>query len=78
MPDLITVPTFTFKQGNIFNADPEVERPITVSYYNGTIELLQDGEYDQPEKILIHPSFLNKLFQEIKKHLPEALECLKK
>jgi hypothetical protein len=52
--------------------DNEVERPISVDFYNGSICLRQDGEYDEQEKINIHPAFLDKLFKEIKKHQKEA------
>lgn len=65
MAKLITVPTFTFDQGDVFE---EGEYPIQVSYYrDGIIELSQGGqEFD------IREQDLQKLFKEIKKHLPEA------
>lgn len=72
MAELITVPTFTYNQGSVYKGDENTERPITVNYYNGSIELQQEGEYDQPESIIIQPDHIDKLFKEIKKHLPEA------
>lgn len=72
MAELITVPTFVFNQGDVFNGENNVERPIIVSYYDGTIDLQQEGEYDKPERILITPEYLDKLFKEIKKHQKEA------
>lgn len=76
MSELITVPTFTFNQGSLFNGDTDVERPIHVDYYNGTITLRQEGEFTQEETINIHPKFLDALFKEIKKHLPNANKML--
>jgi hypothetical protein len=78
MSQLKTVPTFTFKQGDIFKMDSSVERPITVNYYNGSIELEQDGEYDAPEIIQIHPEYIKAFFKEVLKHIPEAEQWLKK
>jgi len=78
MSELITVPMFTFNQGDIFSGSENAERPIKVLFYNGSIELQQDGLYDQPEKILISTNFLDKLFKEIKKQLPEAQVFLKR
>lgn len=72
--ELITVPTFTFNQGEFGETD--WEKPIQVSFYNGQIELSQDGEYDDPERITLHPDHFMQLFKEIKKHFPEALEML--
>lgn len=77
MPDLITVPTFTYYQGDIFNGDdPECERPIHVDYYNGSICLRQDDGYNNENSISISPKYMDKLFKEIKKHLPDALVIL--
>lgn len=71
MAELITVPTFTYNQGTHNKNDFE-ESPITVSFYNGSINLTQEGEFDIRESINISPKHLDKLFKEIKKHLPEA------
>lgn len=68
---LISVPTFTFNQGDML-LDNEFERPISVDFYNGCIVLRQDGEFENQEEILISPKFLDALFKEIKKHKPEA------
>lgn len=76
MSELITVPTFCFNQGKI--GDMNFDSAIHVDFYNGSIVLRQDGEYDQQEQIRICPEYLIGLFREIKKHLPEALETLKK
>ncbi len=73
---LITVPTFTFNQGDIY-VDAENERPIYVDFYNGTICLRQDGEYDVQESINIHPKFFEALVKAIRKHQSEAKEILK-
>ena len=70
MSSLITVPTLQIKNGE--------ERPITVAFYNGTITLSQQGEYDQPEEILIDWDALNHVFNEIKKHKTKAKEVLDK
>lgn len=77
MTDLITVPTFTFRQGKHSDNSFE-ENPIQVSFYNGSIELRQEGEFDQDESILISPKYLDALFKSIKKSLPEAKECLER
>lgn len=71
---LITVPTFTFRQGQF--GDDVFEKPIQVSFYNGAISLTQEGDYDQDEEIILHPDFVNKLFKAIQKNMPEALEAL--
>lgn len=72
---LISVPTFTFNQGDQF-IDTEFERPISVDFYNGSITLRQDGDYDVQEQILIHPKFFDALVKEIKKHKVEADKLL--
>lgn len=77
MSKLITVPTFTFEQGDVYS-DAEHERPIHVDFYNGCICLRQKGEFDQDEEIKIHPQFLNALFKEIKRHKPDAELVLNK
>jgi len=78
MAELITVPTFTFDQGSFYKGDNIVERPIRVEFYNDSISLVQEGDFNQPETIMIHPNYLNELFRAIKKHLPEAKETLKR
>jgi hypothetical protein len=77
MPELITVPTFTFNQGDIINGDVDVEVPISVDYYNGCICLRQDGDYDKQEEIKIHPKHVKAFFKEVLKHLPDAEYHLK-
>lgn len=72
MPELTTVPTFTFPQGDTFQGDINAEYPIEVKYYNGTIELCQNDN-----AICIGMDFVNALFKEVKKHLPEATAYLK-
>lgn len=75
MSELITVPTFTFRQGK--NSDSTFEEnPITVSFYNGSIELSQEGAFDTDEKILLSPNYIDALFKAIKKNMPEAKEWL--
>ena len=75
--DLITVPTFTFNQGDIWNSEMEIERPISVDFYNGTIVLRQDGEFEIQESIKIHPKYFEALVKAIRKHLPQAEAMLK-
>lgn len=73
MAELITVPTFTFDQGDIWDEQPDSERPIQVLYYVGSIVLHQNGQ-----EILISPTHFENLFRQIRKHLPEANKRLKK
>lgn len=69
--DLITVPTFTFKQGDFY--DEGFERPIQVLYLNSgsIIGLKQDDQ-----TILVKVELLNKLVRAIKANLPEAKKAL--
>jgi hypothetical protein len=77
MANLITVPTFIFNQGKP-DGDLDYERPIHVDYYNGSICLRQDGDFEEQEQILISPQYLDKLFKEIKKHQADAEKSLKR
>jgi hypothetical protein len=70
MSELTSVPMFVFYQGTPGNNN--WERPIEVRFYNGSIELSQQGEYTQSERISIHSDFVVALLKEIKKHLPDA------
>lgn len=72
---LITVPTFTFNQGDMFE-DGEFERPVSVDFYNGCICLRQDGDYPIQETIKIHPAFFEKLVKAIRRHKVEADKSL--
>lgn len=76
MTQLISVPTFVFPQGKLGDDDYEV--PIHVDYYNGTIVLRQEGEYEQPEEIKLSPKMVEKLFKEIKRHRSDAEVLLKR
>lgn len=67
MSELITVPTFTFEQGRMLE-DVDVEYPISVDYYNGTICLRQE----HAGEIKICPKYLDSLFKEIRKHQKAA------
>lgn len=67
---LVTVPSFMFDNG--------IEKSIQVNYYNGSIELVQDGDFDTPDRILLDPDAMRRLFKDIVKHLPEAIETLKR
>jgi hypothetical protein len=69
MSHLTTVPSFVFWQ----STEEDIEEPVQVSYYNGTIELKQ-GDND----INIHPALAKALFKEILKHQPEAEKWLNK
>lgn len=72
MTDLITVPTFTFTQGDVFDGR---ETPIQVLYWNqgDLIELRQEGN----NGILINTDCIKKLTKLIIHHLPEATNKLK-
>ena len=69
--ELITVPTFTFNQGELGGIDWDY--PIQVSYYNNGVELIQEGN-----SVVVDYAHLNNLFKEIKKHLKEAKQILDK
>lgn len=75
MAELITVPTFTFSQGDVYDG---AEYPIQVCYYNDTedklIVLNQEDRYVQFSSI----KQLKKLVKEIEKHLPSAITMLDK
>lgn len=73
MPDLITVPSFVFQQGDPFDQDPLSEQFIHVQYYDGTIVLEQEGN-----EVKISPDYFEALFKEIRKHKPEAEKALKR
>lgn len=66
--ELDTTPSFTYEQDN---EDGMVERPITVVYYNGSIELKQSGN-----SVLIVPELTKELFREIERHKAEAFRKL--
>lgn len=77
MANLVTVPTFTFYQGDL-TSGIDAEHPIRVEYWNGAISLVQSrngGETE--EEVIISPAYLWALFKEIKKHQPEAERKLK-
>lgn len=76
MAELITVPTFTFKQGDFIKGDSIVEQPLSVDFYDGSICIRQDGEYDVPEQIIIHPEYIAAFFKEVLKHKKYADEFL--
>jgi hypothetical protein len=69
MAELITVPTFTFNQGDPFDYEIISEYPITVKYYSNEVELVQNGK-----TIIIRYEFLDSLFKEIKKHKKLAIK----
>lgn len=76
MSTLITVPTFTFDQGDIFEG---AEYPVQVCYYNGgkdspLIELNQNGHSITFTTV----NELKQLVKQIQKHLPDAQADLKK
>jgi hypothetical protein len=76
MPDLTTVPSFIFYHGKL--GDNGWERPIHVQFYNGSITIEQQGEYDVPESIQLSPAYVKKLLKEIIKHIPDAQYWLDK
>ena len=69
MAHLVTVPNFVFDQEN----EDVNEYPVTVAYYNGSIELSQ-----RDNSIILHPDFVKQLFKEIIKHQPEAEKWLER
>ena len=73
--NLITVPTFTFNQGMIYDG---AEMPIQVSYYNNgdeiLIVLLQEDRHINFTSI----EQLEKLVKEAKRHYSAAMSRLKK
>lgn len=75
MTKLITVPTFTFNQGNPYT-DEASELPLHVDFYQGCICIRQEGEYRQQEEIKVHPQFIKAFFKEVLKQLPEAESML--
>lgn len=74
MTELHTVPLFIYNQ--LDKDGMYQEEPIKVLYYNGTISL----EHIEEDRVgvNIHPDHLDKLFKEIKRHLPEAKRRLEK
>lgn len=75
--ELITVPTFEYKQGT-HKDDNFQENPIRVEYYDGSICLKQEGHFTEDETILISPEHLDSLFKAIKKNLTDAKVFLKR
>lgn len=69
MAHLVTVPNFVFNQ----EKEDISEYPITVAYYQDTIELSQ-----RDNSIILNPAFIKQLFKEITKHQPEAEKWLKR
>jgi hypothetical protein len=80
MSELITVPTFTFHQGDPFLNDGTAEREIRVEYYqDDAISIRQDDPSDNTyQEIIIKEAYLKKLFKAIEKNFPEARKALKK
>lgn len=72
MANLITVPTFIFKQGDF--GEDNYELPVVVQYYaDGVITLasFEGGE------ALVKKENVKKLFKEIEKHFPAAENSIK-
>lgn len=67
---LSRLPHFTFYQDEYEGFQ---EDPVNVTYYNGTIELEQNGN-----EIMIEPHHLKSLMKSVLKNLPEALAMLEK
>lgn len=69
MTQLITVPTFTFSQGEVYDGH---SYPIQVCYYNGVagkvIELRQGDNAVE----FFDVAQLGELLKEVKRHLPDA------
>ena len=66
--NLSTLPHITVYQDDMEDSQ---ERPINVTWYNGSIELEQGGQ-----TILIEPNHLNKLFNAIKRNNEAAMNKL--
>jgi hypothetical protein len=71
MPELTTVPSFVFYQGEFEGEGWEL--PIEVGYYNGCVSLGQQGNGE----IILSPVHIKALFKEVLRHLPEAEKHLK-
>lgn len=73
MSELITVPTFNYSQGDVFDG---AEPPVTVCYYNNgdvkLVELTQDGNRINFTSI----AELKSLVKLVEKHLPKATKSL--
>lgn len=73
MNELITVPTFTFSQGDVFDG---AEMPVQVCFFNNgktkLIELQQEGRTINFTNL----EQLKKLVKLVEKHLPEATSRL--
>jgi hypothetical protein len=73
MTNLITVPTFTYSQGDTYDG---AEYPVTVCYYNNgddaSIELTQGDNNINFTNL----QQLKSLIKQIEKHLPEATKKL--
>jgi hypothetical protein len=75
MNELITVPTFTFSQGEIFEG---AENPVRVCYYNnGDSKLIELSQEDRSINFS-NLDQLKKLVKLVEKHLPEASIKLEK
>lgn len=70
-PDLNTTPSFVYEQ--LDEGEATIERAIEVIYWNGSIELRQDGRY-----VLIQNDDIKKLFRLVLKHLPDAIRIMDK
>jgi hypothetical protein len=65
--ELDIAPSFTYEQ----DFEGDFERPVTVVYWNGSIELKQSGN-----SILLQTGSVKELFREIERHKPEAFRKL--
>jgi len=66
MTTLITVPTAQIKQGELIEEN-DAEFPITAVYYEGGVELKQDGR----GSIYISYKHLKCVCKEIQRHIPQ-------
>lgn len=75
MSNLITVPTFNFSQGDIFE---DAEMPIQVSYYRNPESTLIELVQEDSSICITNLSVLKKLVKEIEKHHSAAKKHLEK
>ncbi len=74
MTNLITVPTFNFSQGDIFDG---AENPVQVCYYNNGDDVLIELSQEEHHINFTNIHQLKKLVKLIEKNLPEAKNKLK-
>ncbi len=72
MPNLITVPSIVFEQGDIFEPEENAERPIQFQFYHGCVSLEQAGN-----EVLISNDHLEAFIKTLRKSFKESRDFLK-